>query len=131
MNSKRRAAPRQCCGFAARIARSGFLTTSRFSAICAGFIAIFNIEARDLAYGPRRHRRAVKRSPDQKTQRATVVQGALTMKTFARFMNDESGATAIEYGLIAASISIAIIVAITTVGSNLNLTFTNVSNALK
>jgi len=47
------------------------------------------------------------------------------------FLNNERGATAIEYGLIAASISIAIIVAVTTVGSNLNTTFTNVSNALK
>jgi pilus assembly protein Flp/PilA len=46
-------------------------------------------------------------------------------------LNNERGATAIEYGLIAASISIAIIVAVTTVGSNLNTTFTNVSNALK
>jgi pilus assembly protein Flp/PilA len=66
-----------------------------------------------------------------KTQRATVVQGALTMKTFARFMNDESGATAIEYGLIAACISVAIISVVQGVGSKLNTTFTNVSNALK
>jgi len=53
------------------------------------------------------------------------------MKLLKAFLSNERGATAIEYGLIAASISIAIIVAITTVGSNLNLTFTNVSNALK
>jgi pilus assembly protein Flp/PilA len=65
-----------------------------------------------------------------KTQRATVVQGALPMKTFARFMKDESGATAIEYGLIAACISVAIIAVIQGVGSKLNTTFTNVSNAL-
>jgi pilus assembly protein Flp/PilA len=65
-----------------------------------------------------------------KTQRATVVQGALNMKTFARFMNDESGATAIEYGLIAACISVAIIAVIQGVGTKLNSTFTNVSNAL-
>jgi pilus assembly protein Flp/PilA len=65
-----------------------------------------------------------------KTQRATVVQGALTMKTFARFMKDESGATAIEYGLIAACISVAIIAVIQGVGSKLNTTFSNVSNAL-
>jgi pilus assembly protein Flp/PilA len=52
------------------------------------------------------------------------------MKLLKAFLNNERGATAIEYGLIAASISIAIIVAITAVGSDLNTTFTNVSNAL-
>ena len=47
-----------------------------------------------------------------------------------KFLRDENGATAIEYGLIAACISVAIIVAIQSVGTNLNNTFTNVSNAL-
>jgi len=47
------------------------------------------------------------------------------------FLKDESGATAIEYGLIAAGISVAIIVAVQTVGSKLNTTFTSVSTALK
>lgn len=46
---------------------------------------------------------------------------------FARFINDESGATAIEYGLIAALISIAIITAATTLGSNLSNTFDKVA----
>jgi pilus assembly protein Flp/PilA len=53
------------------------------------------------------------------------------MKLLKSFVNNERGATAIEYGLIAASISIAIIVAVTSVGSSLNTTFSNVSNALK
>jgi pilus assembly protein Flp/PilA len=53
------------------------------------------------------------------------------MKLLKAFLSNEHGATAIEYGLIAASISIAIIVAVTAVGSSLNLTFTNVSNALR
>ena len=53
------------------------------------------------------------------------------MKTFARFVKDESGATAIEDGLIAACISVAIIAVIQGVGTKLNTTFTNVSNALK
>jgi pilus assembly protein Flp/PilA len=48
----------------------------------------------------------------------------------ARFFNDESGATAIEYGLIAAGISVAIIAAVQGLGSKLNTTFTSVSNAL-
>ena len=50
------------------------------------------------------------------------------MKTlFARFVKDQSGATAIEYGLIASLIGVAIIGAITTVGSKLTTTFGNVS----
>jgi pilus assembly protein Flp/PilA len=50
---------------------------------------------------------------------------------FTRFMNDESGATAIEYGLIAALISVAIIGAVTSVGGKLTSTFTSVSSSLK
>ena len=54
------------------------------------------------------------------------------MKTiFARFVKDESGATAIEYGLIAAGISVAIIAVVQGLGSNLKTTFTSVSTALK
>ena len=53
------------------------------------------------------------------------------MNTFTRFVQDDSGATAIEYGLIAACISIAIITVATSVGSKLNSTFTQVQAALK
>ena len=54
------------------------------------------------------------------------------MKTlFKRFAGDASGATAIEYGLIAAGISVAIITAVTTIGNNLTTVFTNVSGNLK
>jgi pilus assembly protein Flp/PilA len=53
------------------------------------------------------------------------------MKLVSRFWRDESGATAIEYGLIAAGISIAIIVAVNGLGSNLNNMFTSVNNSLK
>jgi pilus assembly protein Flp/PilA len=52
------------------------------------------------------------------------------MEFIKAFLHDEHGATAIEYGLIAACISVAIIVAVQTVGTNLNTTFTNVSTAL-
>ena len=45
------------------------------------------------------------------------------MQNFARFLKDESGATAIEYGLIAALIAVAIIGAVTTVGTNTSDTF--------
>lgn len=49
---------------------------------------------------------------------------------FARFVRDESGATAIEYGLIAALIAVVIIGAVTTLGTSLSTTFGNVSAAL-
>jgi pilus assembly protein Flp/PilA len=49
----------------------------------------------------------------------------------ARFVKDQSGATAIEYGLIAAGIALAIITAVTTVGTNLSKTFTSVAAGLK
>lgn len=50
---------------------------------------------------------------------------------FSRFARNESGATAIEYGLIASLISVAIIGALTTVGTNLTATFTSVGSNLK
>jgi pilus assembly protein Flp/PilA len=49
---------------------------------------------------------------------------------FVRFLKNESGATAIEYGLIAALISVTIIGAVTIVGTQLNATFTAVGTAL-
>ncbi len=52
-------------------------------------------------------------------------------KLLRKFIVDDQGATAIEYGLIAAGISVAIIAAVTTLGSNLNATFSSVSSALK
>jgi len=47
-----------------------------------------------------------------------------------RFVRDESGATAIEYGLIAAGIAVAIIAAVNAVGTALNTKFNNVSTNL-
>ncbi len=52
------------------------------------------------------------------------------MSVFKRFLRDESGATAIEYGLIAAGISVAIIATVNTLGGKLNNTFSNVSTQL-
>ena len=51
-------------------------------------------------------------------------------KLFARFVKDESGATAIEYGLIAALISVVIIGVLTTLGTRLNTKFTSISDNL-
>jgi pilus assembly protein Flp/PilA len=52
-------------------------------------------------------------------------------KFFARFVRDESGATAIEYGLIAALVAVAIIGALTTLGTDLTTMFGKVSTQLK
>jgi pilus assembly protein Flp/PilA len=52
-------------------------------------------------------------------------------KSITRFVRDESAATAIEYGLIAAGIAVAIIATVQALGTNLNTTFSTVSTALK
>jgi pilus assembly protein Flp/PilA len=49
----------------------------------------------------------------------------------ARFVKNESGATAIEYGLIAAGISLAIIAAVNGLGTTLNAKFTSINSSLK
>jgi pilus assembly protein Flp/PilA len=48
-----------------------------------------------------------------------------------KFSKDESGATAIEYGLIAAGIALAIIAAVNGLGTNLNNSFTSINSSLK
>ena len=56
----------------------------------------------------------------------------LLMKNLiARFVKDESGATAIEYGLIAAGISLAIIAVVNGLGTNLSGKFTSINSSLK
>lgn len=50
---------------------------------------------------------------------------------FSKFLKDESGATAIEYGLIAAGIALAIIAVVNGLGSNLNDKFTSINTSLK
>ncbi len=52
-------------------------------------------------------------------------------KLVARFVKDESGATAIEYALIAAGIALAIIAAVNTLGTTLNTKFGNINSSLK
>src|ERR1043166_9690916 len=55
-----------------------------------------------------------------------------TMKTpVSRFVKDESGATAIEYGLIAAGISVAIIAVVNGIGGTLNTKFTSINTQLR
>jgi pilus assembly protein Flp/PilA len=60
-----------------------------------------------------------------------LIEGSLLMKTLVkRFASDESGATAIEYGMIAALIAVAIIATLRTVGTSLTAKFTQISNNL-
>lgn len=53
------------------------------------------------------------------------------MRTISRFLKDESGATAIEYGLIAALIAVVIIGAVGLVGTKLQTTFNSVATSVK
>ena len=53
------------------------------------------------------------------------------MHIMKRFLNDETGATAIEYGLIAALIAVVIITGVTAVGTQLSTTFKNLSGNLR
>ena len=53
------------------------------------------------------------------------------MRTLLTFLKDESGATAIEYGLIAAGISVVIIATVNAIGSTLNAKFDYISQQLK
>lgn len=52
-------------------------------------------------------------------------------RVFLKFLSDQSGATAIEYGLIAAGISLAIIAAVNGLGTTLNTQFTAINSSLK
>jgi pilus assembly protein Flp/PilA len=55
----------------------------------------------------------------------------VNMKTIWKFLVDDSGATAIEYGLIAAGISLAIIAVVNGLGAKLNTKFTSINTSLK
>jgi pilus assembly protein Flp/PilA len=59
------------------------------------------------------------------------IPGGTVKNIFARFWADESAATAIEYGLIAAGISLAIIAIVNGLGTNLNTKFTSINTSLK
>jgi len=52
-------------------------------------------------------------------------------RTLLSFLSDESGATAIEYGLIAAGIALAIMAVVNGLGTNLNTQFTSINSSLK
>jgi pilus assembly protein Flp/PilA len=106
------------------------LTMAKTSGESASFIVAVNREASVAALAFR----MVWIGPDNKgradrAQTATWIQEQI-MKTLQHFAKDESGATAIEYGLIAAGISVAIITVVNGLGKQLVNTFTNVSTKL-
>jgi pilus assembly protein Flp/PilA len=71
-------------------------------------------------------------SPETAPNEAISPRRSLFMKNLiARFAKDESGATAIEYGLIAAGIALAIITVVNNLGTALNSKFTSISTSLK
>jgi pilus assembly protein Flp/PilA len=57
--------------------------------------------------------------------------GLVVKDQIRKFLQDESAATAIEYGLIAAGVAVAIISVVNRLGTNLKTTFTSISTALK
>jgi pilus assembly protein Flp/PilA len=64
-------------------------------------------------------------------RKSTVIQfGRVSMTIFSRFMKDESGATAIEYGLIAAIVGVGIIAVLKNVRTGLQSTFNTVNSEL-
>jgi pilus assembly protein Flp/PilA len=60
-----------------------------------------------------------------------VLQEEVVLRCFMKFLSDQSGATAIEYGLIAAGISLAIIAVVNGLGTNLSTKFDSVNTSLK
>jgi pilus assembly protein Flp/PilA len=82
-----------------------------------GFLQIYNLEEFH------RRRAGQKAECSKRT-------GVVEMSLIKRFLRNESGATAIEYGLIAAGISVAIITTVASLGGKLNTTFTKVDGAL-
>jgi pilus assembly protein Flp/PilA len=75
---------------------------------------------------------AVLRTPARPRPQANFISEFSFMKNLvSRFVKDESGATAIEYGLIAAGISVAIITAVNGLGTKINSNFEAISGSLK
>jgi pilus assembly protein Flp/PilA len=66
----------------------------------------------------------------RKVQAGTCQLNDGSFQMFARFLKDESGATAIEYGLIAALIAVAIIGGVSALGTSANATFTTVADSI-
>ncbi len=65
-----------------------------------------------------------------KLRRAASAQGSGAVKQLAAFCHEEQGATMVEYGLMVALIAIVCIGAVTTIGTNLNLVFTDIAGSI-
>jgi pilus assembly protein Flp/PilA len=107
------------------------LTTPPNAGYCIGFCVRFNSDEISAGYGPGTIQTVLKMPLGQLRQPRVDLRSQLMKTLFSRFVKDESGATAIEYGLIAAGISVAIIAVVQGLGSKLNTTFSSVSGALK
>jgi pilus assembly protein Flp/PilA len=82
-------------------------------------------------YGPSWFRKqAANRRPEPRSDSSWTREPVMT-NLVKRFAKDESGATAVEYGLVAAGISVAIIAVMQGLGSKLNTTFSSVQSAFK
>jgi pilus assembly protein Flp/PilA len=68
---------------------------------------------------------------DLRSYRENVGEDEPMTKLILRFVADDSGATAIEYALIAAGISIVIVATVNSIGTSLNSTFSSISSQLK
>ena len=86
--------------------------------------------ARGVVIGQRQAPTRSHSGPNE-TITAAVLATAVMKKILKAFLRDESGATAIEYGLIAAGISIAIIAVVNGLGTKLKSTFSSISTQLK
>ena len=100
-------------------------STSRVNTACHE-----NVISRPItSAGPRRL--PLPAPPDAGGNEANHEGATMMFRYLSKFWNDQSGATAIEYGLIAAGISVAIIAVVQALGTSLNTTFGSVSTALK
>lgn len=87
--------------------------------------------AGDMLKEPPRSERQSNDPNKSKNVRFSVSQQGPEMSKIVEFLKNESGATAIEYGLIAAGISVAIIAVVNGLGTSLNTNFTSISTQLK
>lgn len=109
-----------------------FLTTIRTLVKPRDFIDRINRVATRGKYVPGMVRKWAEMAQEASSDSHVWIKGATKMNNLLkRFVKDESGATAIEYGLIAAGISVAIIATVQGLGGKLNSTFTAVTGALK
>jgi pilus assembly protein Flp/PilA len=102
--------------------------------ITAGSPCVYEVKLTLLQSSPPRvsHGHGAENAGSTKPKFDSHVYMELTMKNlFARFAKDESGATAIEYGLIAAGISLAIIAIVNGLGANVKQKFTDINSSLK